>query len=187
MNSEQIKSMQKQIGILPDGFWGPKSIAACQSYLRSLMPSPHPFPKSDQASLQAFYGSPGDSSQHETINVDGLGIQYDGTPVTKVLVHRRLAASLLSILTDIAKSPHHGILREYAGVYNNRPMRGGSTPSLHARAAAIDLAPDTNGNKMHWPAQSTMPLGVMEIFARHGWLSAGAFWSRDGMHFQGTQ
>jgi hypothetical protein len=32
-----------------------------------------------------------------------------------------------------------------------------------------------------------MPLDVMEIFAREGWLAAGAFWSRDSMHMQATQ
>jgi hypothetical protein len=66
-------------------------------------------------------------------------------------------------------------------------MRGGHLPSLHARAAAIDLDPENNGNKEHWPLRSTMPLAVMAIFAKHGWLPAGAFWSRDSMHFQGTQ
>jgi hypothetical protein len=32
-----------------------------------------------------------------------------------------------------------------------------------------------------------MPLEVMEAFAREGWVSAGAFWSRDAMHHQSTQ
>jgi len=40
---------------------------------------------------------------------------------------------------------------------------------------------------MHWPTSSTMLLVVMEAFAREGWLSAGAFWGRDAMHFQATQ
>jgi hypothetical protein len=66
-------------------------------------------------------------------------------------------------------------------------MRGGSTPSLHARGAAIDLAPSTNGNREHWPSRSNMPIEVMEEFSKEGWLSAGACWSRDGMHFQATR
>jgi len=28
---------------------------------------------------------------------------------------------------------------------------------------------------------------VIKVFAKHGWLSAGVFWSRDGMHFQKTK
>jgi hypothetical protein len=66
-------------------------------------------------------------------------------------------------------------------------MRGGSNWSLHAYGAAIDLAPHNNGLHTHWPTRATMPLEVMEIFARQGWLPAGAFWSRDPMHFQATR
>jgi hypothetical protein len=49
------------------------------------------------------------------------------------------------------------------------------------------LRPLTNGNHAHWPLTADMPLVVMEEFAREGWLSAGAFWGRDAMHFQATQ
>ena len=179
--------MQKVIGVTPDRFWGPRSIAAVQLYLRSFMPSPNPWPTQDWRALTAFYGLPGDLSRHEQIYVSGLGVCYLGKPVKSITVHKRVAASLLSILTDIAASPHAAILRQYAGVYNNRLMRGGTSPSLHARAAAIDLAPGANGNLVHWPTRATMPLDVMVVFARHGWLSAGAFWQRDSMHFQATR
>jgi len=66
-------------------------------------------------------------------------------------------------------------------------MRGGTSYSLHARGAAIDLDAENNGNLTHWPTAATMPLEVMECFAREGWLSAGAFWGRDAMHHQATQ
>jgi hypothetical protein len=179
--------MQARIGTAPDGFWGPQSMAACQRHLRALMPSPNPWPESDQASLRAFYGDAGDPMQLTSLPVQGLGIQYDGKPVKSILCHHKVAASLKRVLEDIAASPHAAILREFAGVYNNRPMRGGSLPSLHARGAAIDLAPGTNANSTHWPSRATMPLEVMESFAREGWLAAGAFWSRDAMHFQATR
>jgi hypothetical protein len=32
-----------------------------------------------------------------------------------------------------------------------------------------------------------MPIEAMEAFAKQGWLSAGAFWSRDPMHFETTR
>jgi len=179
--------MQARIGTAPDGFWGPQSMAACQRHLRALMPSPNPWPESDQASLRAFYGDAGDPMQLTSLPVQGLGIQYDGKPVKSILCHHKVAASLKRVLEDIAAGPHAAILREFAGVYNNRPMRGGSLPSLHARGAAIDLAPGTNTNSTHWPSRATMPLEVMEAFAREGWLAAGAFWSRDAMHFQATR
>lgn len=181
----RIQQIQQAVGVEPDGFWGPKSIAAVQKHLRALMPSASPWPKTDQASLTAFYGKPGDESQHARIDVRGMGVQYCGSAVNQILCHKKVADSLLRIIEELQKFPM--ILREYAGCYNNRTMRGGSTPSLHARAAAIDFAPDSNGNHVSWPVAADMPLGVMEIFAREGWMPAGAFWGRDAMHFQATQ
>lgn len=178
--------MQEKIGTEPDSFWGPKSIAACQRHLRKMMPVPNPWPKSDQASLSAFYGSPGDESRLVNLNVEGLGVMYEGRAVKTIRCHERVAQSLRRVIVSLSET-HPQILKEYAGVYNNRLMRGGSLPSLHARGAAIDLWPDRNGNYTHWPTRAMMPLEVMEAFSREGWLSAGAFWSRDAMHAQATQ
>ncbi len=178
--------MQAKIGVEPDGFWGPKSIAACQDYLRKLMPSPSPWPNANQASLTQFYGPAGDESKLTTINVAPLGMLYDGKSVRIIRCHAKVAESLKRILTAISQSPYRKVLEKYAGCFNHRTMRGGTLPSLHARAAAIDLDPDSNANHSPWPTRSTMPLEVMEIFAKEGWLSAGAFWGRDAQHFQAT-
>ena len=187
MNAKDIALMQAKIGATPDGFWGPKSIAACQSYLRGLMPKKNPWPKTDQDSLTKFYGAAGDESKLVNLNVEGLGLKYDGKTVKTVRCHGKVADSLKRVFTAIAAGPHREVLGKYAGCFNNRPMRGGSLPSLHARGAAVDLDPDDNGNHIAWPTRATMPLEVMEAFAREGWLSAGAFWGRDSMHAQATQ
>lgn len=186
MKTAEIIALQKRIGTTPDGFWGPRSIIAGQAHLRALMPSPNPWPLRDQASLGAFYGQPGDLRQLVNIDVGKLGVEYEDEPVHKIRVHVRCAESLLRILTAIHRGPFAYVLLDYAGVFNPRPMRGGNTPSLHARGAAIDLRPLSNGNHAHWPTASDMPIEVMEEFAREGWLPAGAFWSRDAMHFQAT-
>jgi hypothetical protein len=188
MTKDQIIATQKRVGATPDGFWGPKSIAACQKHLRSLMPSPNPWPKSDQKSLTAFYGNAGDESKLVNLDVSGLGVKYGGKAVRTVRCHQKVAASLHRVFTELSKFPEgQKALAEYAGVYNNRPMRGGSLPSLHARGAAVDLSPATNANKQSWPVSATMPIEVMECFAREGWKSAGAWWSRDAMHSEATQ
>ena len=186
MNQNDIKSMQRRIGVLDDGFWGPKSIAACQAHLRKLMPSPNPWPASDQNSLSKFYGRAGDESKLVPIDVSDLGLKYEGKLVKLIRCHGKVGASLRRVLEAIAKSPHRAVLTRYAGCYNNRVMRGGSLPSLHARGAAVDIDPDDNANHQHWPNSATMPLEVMEAFAKEGWLPAGAFWSRDAMHFEAT-
>lgn len=187
MTRTQIATLQSRVGAKPDGFWGPRSTHAAQSHLRALMPSRNPWPATDQASLTRFYGKPGDESRLVNIDVYGLGVKYAGKPVKTVRCHDRVASSLLKVLTDISKSHFAYVLEHYAGVYNNRAMRGGSLPSLHARGAAIDLWPSKNGNMMHWPTRASMPIEVAEIFAAEGWKSAGIFWSRDAMHFEATQ
>jgi hypothetical protein len=185
MNHEAIKRMQAKIGTTPDGFWGPKSIAALRAHLRAMMPNPNPWPAADQASLTAFYGRPGDESKLIRISAP-VPMLYDGQRVTTLYVHHKVAESLSRAL-KAAYEVDPATVQDYYGVYNNRAMRGGSLPSLHARGAAIDLDADRNGNLVSWPVAATMPLEVIECFAREGWLSAGAFWGRDAMHFQATQ
>lgn len=194
MTQVQIIAMQEKIGAEPDGFWGPESIAKCQKYLRDLMPKPNPWPTQDQASLTAFYGRPGDTSQLVLKKVPcSIKVKYIGKEIGKpgceddvIYCHKKVADSLMRVLVAISKV-HPEILLQYYGCYNNRPMRGGRLPSLHARGAAIDLDAAHNGNLVHWPTKATMPLAVMECFAREGWLSAGAAWSRDAMHHQATR
>lgn len=181
----RIAEYQKRIGATADGFWGPKSIAMCQKYLRGLMPNPNPWPLSYQLALSEFYGAAGDETR--LVNLPApVPMFYEGTQIKTIRVHRRCADSLSRALTA-AYLIAPGVVRLYDGCFNNRPMRGGSTPSLHARGAAIDLNANPNANHVAWPVAATMPLEVMECFAREGWLSAGAFWGRDAMHFQATQ
>lgn len=187
MTRNQIIELQKRVGATPDGFWGPASIKACKAHLRSLMPKDHPWPTTDQGALTRFYGRPGDESMLVNLAVGDLGIRYDGRDVKTIRCHHKVAPSLRRILEQIAKTPHAWVLKEYAGVYNNRPMRGSSTPSLHARGAAIDLAPSTNQFREHWPMSANMPIEIMEIFSREGWMAAGAHWGYDSQHFQATR
>ncbi len=190
MTRQQIQEIQERIGTTPDGFWGIKSTAACQSYLRSLMPSPSAFPVSTPQALNKLYGDPAKGEvigQIIKLDVTGLGLKYSGSPVKTVNVHAKCADSLYKVLVDISTRDCAWVLSEYAGIYNHRPMRGGTRWSLHAYGAAIDLAPGTNGLNTHWPTRANMPLEVMECFAREGWLPAGAFWSRDAMHMEATR
>lgn len=191
MKRPEIVALQTRVGVVADGFWGPKSISAVQAHLRKLMPAPHPWPKSDQASLQKFYGSPGDESKLVAFDFP-YPIYYEGKLTKRGRCHEKVKDSLLRVLDAIGDrwGDRPDIMEEagdYGGIYANRPMRGGSSPSLHARGAAIDLDADDNGNHTSWPVAADMPLEIMEAFAREGWLPAGAFWGRDAMHFQATQ
>jgi hypothetical protein len=191
MTLNQIIAVQKRIGTTPDGFWGPKSIAACQRHLRSLMPAITQWPKPTAAALQSFYGSPGDESNLVSFDFP-FPMFYEGKRVLRSRCHRKVKTSLLRILTEIGDrwSDSPAIMdnaEDYGGIYNYRPMRGGSSLSMHSWGIAIDLDADDNGNKTAWPVAADMPIEIMEVFSREGWMSAGAFWGRDAMHFQATQ
>lgn len=192
MRTNDIKAMQSRIShsgfpLVIDGQWGPKSAAACQSYLRAMMPNPHPWPTSDEVSLIRRFGRPGDESNLVNLSVVGLGVKYEGRDVKTIRCHKLVAESLHRIIDEISGSVNAGILSHYAGCFNFRKMRNGHRMSAHSWGIAIDLAPNWNGNLTPWPDVATMPLEVCEIFSRGGWLSAGPFWSRDSMHFQSTR
>ena len=191
MKTYQIVKMQERIGTEADGFWGPKSIAACQRHLRALMPSPHPWPKSDTASMIDFYGQPG-NEDNLVVMAFPYPMYYGGKLVKTTRVHKKCADSLHRVLLDIAGqipvNPHiQDEAEDYGGVYNFRNSRGSNVLSKHAWGAAIDLDADDNTFRNSWPLRADMPLEIMEAFAREGWLAAGAFWGYDAMHFQATR
>lgn len=191
MKQSEIIAMQAKLGVVQDGFFGPKSIAACQKHLRSLMPYPHPWPKSDRVSVEKFFGKPGDESSLVTFEFP-FPMFYDGKRVTKSRCHHKVKDSLLRVLKDIGDryGNRPDIIEEandYSGMYNFRQKRGGTSLSLHSWGIAIDLDVDDNAFRDHWPMKADMNLEVMECFAREGWLSAGAFWGYDAQHFQATR
>lgn len=175
MSPADIKLIQREIGTTTDGIWGPKSKAAAKAFLRSLWPVPNPWPS--QAQRYKFFGGPGENLTQ--INVGGLGVKYEGKPVRLITCHQKVADDLLAIIKETASSPWAWVLADYAGCYANKAL-------MHGLGAAIDFVPDTNGMTSHWPTDQTMPWGVIKIFSKHGWISAGVEWGYDGMHFQAT-
>ena len=166
MNQAEIQHMQRRIGVEPDGFWGPKSISACQRHLRSLMPARNPWPRSNRASVEAFYGKPGDESNLVPFDFP-FPTYYGGKRVLKGRCHYKVKDSLLRILTEIGSkySTDRGIIEEaedYGGIYNYRPKRGSSSLSLHSWGIAIDLDADDNTFRDSCPMRADMPLEIME-------------------------
>jgi hypothetical protein len=197
MNKEQIKKMQERINKLGnenlevDGVWGRKSNEACRRYLLSLMPHPNPWPKGNHQSLTAFYGEAGNESNLTRITFP-YPMFYGGKRVTTTLVHKKCAESLLRVLNNIKELlPNHPDIQDeasdFGGIFNNRSKRGGTSKSVHAWGAAIDLDADDNTFRDSWPQNSDMPLEIIEAFAKEGWQSAAAFWNKDAMHFEATR
>lgn len=191
MVHSEIMALQMRVNTEPDGFWGPRSIAACKAHLHALMPHPSPWPLQSQSALKAFYGQAGNEANLDKITFP-FPTYYQGKAVATTRVHEDCAHSLMRILEDI-KSRHgsdQSIMRiagDFGGCFNFRQKRGGSTWSLHAYGAAIDIAPATNAFRDSWPMRSNMPLEIIECFYREGWISGAVEWGYDAMHFQATQ
>lgn len=177
--------------LVVDGFWGPVCQRTSRAYLRSLMPEKHPWPKATQAAIQKFFGKPGDEGALVTIQFPFPKF-YDGKLVKSTRIHEKCAESYLRVQNDIWTNykTKRGIMEEaedYAGCYNFRLKRGGTTYSLHAYGGAVDEDADDNTFRDSWPLQADMPLEIIECYAKEGWTSAAAFWGYDAMHHQATQ
>jgi len=111
MNQSQIIELQRRIGTSPDGYWGPKSIAACQRHLKALMPIGDVWPSPEDGAMVRFFGRPGNESSLVNLDVTGLGVKYDGQAVRSIRCHKLVADSLGRILRRISDGPHRGVLK----------------------------------------------------------------------------
>jgi len=193
MTRAEIESMQARIGVTPDGWWGPKSMAALKKHLAVMSPNPPISPKPSTKACTEFFGEPG-KVPIVRIKPPYKMYLYDGPEtISGIPIHAKCAESLMEIfedLLDIYPTPDSRSaagIDKFFGSYVNRPQRGGSEPSKHAWAAAIDLDANHNGLHTVWPTRSRMPLQVIEVFAQHGWINLGAVIGRDAMHSQYTQ
>ena len=76
-----------------------------------------------------------------------------------------------------------------AGTYNCRKVAGSRAPSMHAYGAAIDI--DTRyadywrwfpGETPRW--RNRIPVAIVRIFEKHGFIWGGAWYHYDTMHFE---
>jgi hypothetical protein len=82
-------------------------------------------------------------------------------------------------------------LEPTAGTYNCRAIAGSSARSMHAYAAAIDInvafsdywrGSSKNGSEPVW--KNRVPIEIVKIFARHGFIWGGYWYHFDTMHFE---
>jgi len=132
---------------------------------------------------------------------------YEGKKKTTVQIHRKCADELAVILQEIWNAARLKVKQEvgfdkttaqydwltraflekrgldqFGGSFAFRSVRGRKKYSMHAWGAAIDI--DPWGNPLG-ATTGRMPLWVVEIFEKRGWLWGGHFKGRkDPMHFQ---
>jgi len=112
--------------------------------------------------------------------------------VKRMQCHRDIAQPLRRVFTDLLN--HYGLekIQElgidlFAGCFNFRKKRGGTSYSVHAWGLAIDLDTDRNElNETSRTARFARPeyKPMIDIFYKHGFVSLGREKNYDWMHFQ---
>lgn len=197
-----------------DGLAGPQTAAARDAYAHwrehgtlpdwrdadpvetddPVLPSRTTFPL--QRDMSRFYGHPGPAVEAQLVFVPcpwELKIAWDIRQKTRrIRIHRKCADSLAEVLER--QWEHYGErgleaigVHLYGGSYNHRRMRGGSSWSTHAYAAAIDWDPARNALRTKAPHARLSHADARdwwEIWEAAGWLSLGRARGFDWMHVQ---
>lgn len=156
--------------------------------------APTSFPRQSQAT--AFFGMPGPTIEREIVQVQiplPLRIDFSLSQHRRHLnLHAKCADSARGAMEVVVR--HYGEKRwrdlgldRFAGDYVHRPIRGGSSWSQHAYAAALDFYAGPNGLTTRCPqALFCRPDydAFFDIWEAHGWTSLGRAIGRDWMHVQ---
>ncbi len=114
-------------------------------------------------------------------------------PIKRIVINKIAADSLAKVLTKIwdrcdhTQSKIHSAGCDcFSGSFAVRPIRGGSAPSMHSFALAIDI--DAPNNPLAAPASKTKLKAdgiVVRAFKEEGWIWGGDWTGRrDAMHVQ---
>jgi hypothetical protein len=193
-----------------DGLWGVNTENAYNSYLLFLQTNkppdtwrpedipdvnPNNWPKQYTPEFDAFFGPKG--SNHVRLSLPyPLKLSWDtGTTINSLYCHAKVHDSMKRVLNKVLD--HYGLdeierlrLDVCAGCYNDRPIRGGTKPSMHSWAVAVDFDPDNNS--LEWGrdrASFARPEynKWWECWEEEGWVSLGRQRNFDWMHVQAAK
>ncbi len=144
-----------------------------------------------QPFFQALYGGDKKTIEQNLVTIEWPTLKGSlRLPVTRIAgVDRKLHA----IGEEIAKLPKADrIWAEGATTYCYRVIKDTDRLSMHSFGIAIDLAPSTT---QYWKDEATsetanigykntMPLSIVRIFEKHGFIWGGRWYHYDTMHFE---
>ena len=120
-------------------------------------------------------------------------LPHRGGGVVMVTTINGVAEQLTAVSRELETLPAE--MTQYlvpsAGTYNCRPIAGTHRLSMHAYGAAIDLSAKfgdywlwskAKGGDLFW--RSRIPLAIVEIFERHGFIWGGKWFHFDTLHFE---
>jgi len=187
-----LTALGQDVGAV-DGIMGNKTRAALRALLGD-KPLPSPVVKSEDPSLRwpleseldEFYGARGDHSQLSLLKLPRPMRLYspEGPIIEMLYAHNKVHKPMYRCLSKMLQMPDAFIkkheLNVTAGVYNDRLKIGGSGPSTHSWACAIDISPRLNGYGSH----PDLPQEIVDIWKAEGAEWGGDWSTPDGMHFQ---
>lgn len=120
-------------------------------------------------------------------------VEWFGQTVTFTSVNGG-ADSLRAVAKEIAEYPALKPYLKSSGTFYWRPVRGAKRMSAHSYGIAFDIAVD-KADYWQWRGGTTdemkkvkyanrIPLQLVEIFQRHGFIWGGAWYHYDTMHFE---
>lgn len=116
------------------------------------------------------------------------------TVVNRTRCHKDAAHKFLAVFNDLLDNYTLPVIQKlgidlFGGIFNYRPMRGGTSLSRHSWGIAIDLDPSRNKlRETKKTARFARPEYkiMIEIFYKHGFVSYGVEKDYDWMHFELT-
>lgn len=196
-----LQTMLKEAGYDPgpiDGAWGGRTAAALarwQDARAASEPVRAPSRWPSQATMTAFYGSPGSAActAGRARLPFAFPLAWDlDQRIMSFACHAKCADAFTAIFAQAAA--HYGEaefrrlrLDRFGGCYNYRPVRGGTAMSTHAWGAAVDLDPERN--QLRWGRDKSALAGpeydaFWRIVEAQGAVSLGRARNYDWMHFQ---
>lgn len=104
-----------------------------------------------------------------------------------------VAAQLAKVSAELDQLPNRfdAFLLPAAGTFNCRPIAGTKRQSVHGHGIAIDIAikhahywqwTKGGGDRLLW--RNAIPIEIVEIFEKHGFIWGGRWYHYDTMHFE---
>jgi hypothetical protein len=144
-----------------------------------------------QPFFQALYGKDKKEIEHNLATIEWPTL--NGKIKLRVNRNAGVDKQLFAIGQEIAKLPKSDrIWAQGASTYEYRVIKDTDRLSMHSFGIAIDLAPTKT---QYWKGEAasetakigyknTMPLSIIRIFEKHGFIWGGRWYHYDTMHFE---
>lgn len=144
-----------------------------------------------EALFKKMYGASEGEVRRKLVRVAWFGEQVQFTPVNGA------ADSLRAVAAEIAAHPDYAKLKPYlksSGSFYWRKVRGANRQSAHSYGMTIDIGVSLSdywlwknpgkGETDRIVYANRMPMTLVEIFERHGFIWGGRWYHYDTMHFE---